>query len=168
MTKVKKPQGLIRYQTGDQRPINLRRFRLVLYAALTLVFAGAFVWTLAHRQSLDFILTRVHSEPFSERVDNAQKILQNHFQVHLKNQKEKPEDIELLLAAQNTQQGFRILSPAVRMTLLPEQDLKLPVFIEIDEGQLQSGTDRQVNVILRSGSGEEITRSLHFVGREGP
>lgn len=166
MTKIKKPEGLVRYQTGDQRRVNLKRFRLVLYAALMLVFSSAFIWSLAHRERFDFMLTRSHAEPFSERSENTQKILQNQLQIHLKNQKEKSEKIEIFLSAHNIEQGFRILSPAVQITLAPEQDLKIPAFIEIDEERLSTQTDRDVSVTMRAESGEQIVRTLHFVGRE--
>lgn len=165
MDKIKKPKYLIRYETGDQNKISFKRFRLLLYAILFASFLVAFVWSLTNRNAIDLMLTRSHEQPFITRIESENKILQNQFQLHLKNQKNIKTKVKIYLAEKNVNEGFVFLSPAVNLELDPEQDIKVPAFIEINESfaaQLIQKQSAEVEVILET-ENDKISRKIQFV-----
>lgn len=161
MAKTNSAPNLIRYQTGDQKPLTLQRFRLFLYAGLFLFFSGFLVWSLSQRNSVELNLARSHSIPFSTRMENEKKILQNQIIIHLKNQTETEQQIHLSLSADNVAKGFRLLSPAVQMQLHPGEDLKTVAFVEINESQYDVNS-RIVVINLKVGA-LDLSKSIEFV-----
>ena len=164
MKKTNRQPFLIRYATGDGQKITLKRFRLVLYAGLMLIFTVALIWSLNIRSEIDFGLSRSTRQPFSVRVDQNVKIFQNRFQLHLKNQTQQVLNVSIHLSDENIKSGFRLLSAASQLTLEPEQDLKTPAFIEIDEAALSKG-DQTVQLILKHNN-STTSRSISFIGVE--
>jgi cytochrome c oxidase accessory protein FixG len=164
MKKINKPEGLIRYETGDQKPIAFTRFRVILYTGLMVLFAIGLGWSLAMRSGLDFNLSRSHERPFGSRVDGISKILQNQIFLHVKNQTQKPVNVTLSLGGVNLAQGFQLLTPAAHLQLEAGQDLKTTAFIEIEDSKF-NGNQNEVNIILQSDN-ETIQRNLKFIRQE--
>jgi len=167
MTRIKRPQSLIRYETGDQRRIDFKRFRLILYTSLLIIFSGAFTWSLSHRMSVDFSITRAHAAPFTSRfanhIKNHSKIFQNQFQLHIKNQTNTTQSLELSLSDINTQAGYVLLSPALKLSLEPEQDVKIPAFIEIDSEKI-SNLNNQIEIQIQiKTEAEVIIKKIQFI-----
>lgn len=161
MTRLNRPKGLIRYETGDQLPITLKRFRLGLYGILIAVFMVGFIWVLANRNPIDFTVTRATSAPFSQRMDGDKKIIQNQLQFHIKNQTDAPIEIYLQLAEDNQKAGYKLISPALNIKLEVFQDIKVPAFIEISEDQFLA--DRS-NIDIRLVKGETVlSRQIKFI-----
>lgn len=164
MQKTKQPPYLIRYETGDGQKITLKRFRLVLYAGLLVIFTGALIWNLRARSEVDFGISRSPAQPFSVRLDNGKKIIQNQFQLHLKNQTREVQHVSAVLSQSNLEKGFKLLSAASGLTLEPEQDLKTPAFIEIEEAALGTGSS-SLQLILQHNNSKSVI-SIDFVGVE--
>lgn len=161
MTRLQRPKGLIRYETGDLQPITLKRFRLGLYGILIAVFLVGFIWVLANRNPIDFTVTRAAATPFSVRVEEGKKIIQNQLQFHIKNQTDSPVEIHLQLAEDNLQAGYHLVSPVLSFKLDTFQDIKVPAFVEINEDQFLA--DR-ANIDIRLNKGETvISRQIKFI-----
>lgn len=160
MTKLNRQPKLIRYETGDQKKITLKRFRLVLYVSLIVVFAGGLVLTLANRTALDFSVTRASEKPFSATSD----VLLNQFKLQIKNQRPESKNLELELSEQNLRDGYRLSTPASRLTLTGEQSVQLPAFIEIPKAAFNKNNSK-IELVLKSGS-RIIRKQIQFVGVE--
>ncbi|MGZ3725230.1 MAG: cytochrome c oxidase accessory protein CcoG [Pseudobdellovibrio sp.] len=130
MEKVKRPEGLIRYETGNRKKINLLRFRLFLYGILFVVFSGGFIRLLLNRHGFEADISRLRGQPFTNRIENAQKIYTNQFMFHIKNT--SPQEVKLTteLSQEDASAGFRLSSPALDMTLSPDRDILVPAFVE--------------------------------------
>lgn len=190
MKKIGKPTNLIRYETGNQKKITLMRFRLALYLVLIVFFAGGLLWALTHRNAIDFNITRAHLQPFSHRIEGGpsenlkmlnephskgsqnlpqlKNIIQNQIQLHLKNQTEDRIRVHLMLSEKNQRDGFRLVTPALELTLEKGQDVKVPAFIEIEENQF-SNAKSIVELILetqnQTDSIEQITEQDKIVSK---
>lgn len=169
MKKMGRSQHLIRFETGDQKPVTLKRFRLALYALLILLFLTGFVWSLLLRTNVDLSISRSHTNPFSVRiaVENSleRKILQNQILLHIKNQTQSPLDFKLSLGEENEKQGFRLVSPALSVSLDPGQDLKTTAFVEIDA----HGFTGESDIVILGHSqnhNEELKRVIKFIRPE--
>lgn len=161
MTKLNRPKGLIRYETGDQQPITLKRFRLGLYGVLIAVFLVGFIWVLSNRNPIDFTVARATSVPFSSRTEEGKRIVQNQLQLHIKNQTDMIAEIHLQLAEDNQRAGYKLASPALNFKLEPFQDIKVPAFIEISESEYKS--DRaMIDIRLRKDE-TSISRVIKFI-----
>lgn len=160
MTKMKRQPKLIRYETGDQKQITLKRFRLLLYVSLIAVFAGALVLSLVNRTALEFSVTRGSEKPFSAKED---KML-NQFKIQIKNQQRESKTIELELSEQNLRDGYRLSTPASRLTLTAEQSVQLPAFVEIPKSSFNKDHS-QIELVLKS-DGVIIRKQIQFVGVE--
>ncbi len=159
MTKMKRPERLIRYETGNQKPITLKRFRLALYALLIVLFTSGLIWSLYERHDIDMTINRAHMMPFSSRMENEKRILQNQIQIHLKNQTQKIQQIHL-----SASEAFKLLSPAVDMELGPGQDLKTTAFIEIPVDQFSF--DKNEVIISLKSDNLELKRTLKFIRQD--
>lgn len=164
MHKIKRQPFLIRYETGNQKKISLKRFRLALYAGLVIIFLGALVWSIANRSSIDFTISRSNSTPFSVRQENGKKIIQNQLQIHLKNQMASFTDVSVELSEQSIQDGFRLLTSLKQLQMSAEQDLKAPAFIEINESDIKF-KKYKVEIQVNTVNGK-ILRSIDFIGVE--
>lgn len=164
MSKIKHQPFLIRYETGNQKKITLKRFRLALYTGLILIFSVALGWSISNRSQIDFVVTRASTVPFGIRLSNGHKILQNQLQIHLKNQTQDVTDVTIELSEQNQKDGLRLLTSVNKLKMNPEQDLKTPAFIEIDES---AGINKKykVEIILNAGK-SQIIRTIDFIGVE--
>lgn len=161
MTKVKQPPNLIRYDTATNKPITFKTFRLGLYAILFVIFLGALIFSLAGRSAIDINITRAHLNPFSSRFENGKKIIQNQILIHLKNQTANQLQMELQLSKQNQDQGYHILTPAMKLNLEPDQDVKTPAFVEIEDGLYVPGKN-EIQVQIKAGP-TLIERSIQFI-----
>jgi len=84
MDKIGKPRGLIRYASSNQldgKPRRVLRPRLAVYAALSVVFFGAFSYALGTRTPFEANLLRLPGPPYV--VENDQ--IRNGLFVHLVN-----------------------------------------------------------------------------------
>jgi cytochrome c oxidase accessory protein FixG len=167
MKKIGRPQHLIRYETGNQKPITLKLLHLALYGLLIFLFSIGFLWSLYLRTSIDLSISRSHLNPFSVRIssqnDSEQKILQNQIILHIKNQTQKQLQFKLSLSPENEKQGFKMLSPALEVLLDPGQDLKTTAFIEIDENKFLNQNEI---IILGSSGQDDLKRTIKFIRPE--
>lgn len=164
MQKINRPQKLIRYETGNQKPITFKRFRLALYGLLIVLFLSGLIFSLYQRSDVDLNINRAHTTPYSSRMQNDQKILQNQIQLHIKNQAQKQIEIFLSLSQQNQIDGFRLLTPALHMNLEPGQDVKTAAFIEINQKDFEFGKN-DIQIILKMDDAEQ-KRNIKFIRQD--
>lgn len=162
MYKIGRQPNLIRYETGNQKKITLKRFRLILYVLLLLVFSGGFIWTLSQRSLIDFSLTRAHTSPFGVRHDGTKRILINQIQLHIQNQTNAPQKIVLELSEKNSRDGFTLSTPAVRLELQGQQDIKIPAFLEIAEDLYRQQESGKIELLLKT-SDAVLKKQIQFI-----
>lgn len=78
MAKIKKPQGLIRYERG--KSISPRAW---VYGVLLLILSAGFAFALRNRQEIELAIVRAPEAPYQE-VEGSRVI--NHFKLDLANQ----------------------------------------------------------------------------------
>lgn len=109
MEKVKKPKGLIRYDTLDGSPISLLRPRSVFYiVAITCLVLGL-GYAVGTREPAHFTILRGAGLPYSyvKNADNEEVIL-NQFKVHIQNQGKTKALYELSLPPEVLKSGVEL------------------------------------------------------------
>ena len=87
MEKVKKPKGLIRYDTLDGSPINLNKPRSILYIIAIALMIGGLAFALSSRQSAHYTVLRGLGLPYSfVKNSKNEDVLLNQFRIHIQNQ----------------------------------------------------------------------------------
>ncbi len=161
MRKLQRQPNLIRYETGDQKKITFKRFRLALYVSLIGVFMAGLVLTLRDRAALEFSVTRESGMPFSSRLDSTGKILINQFKLQIQNQRSGTINLGLELSEQNMRDGYRLLTPASQLSLSGQKSLQVPAFIEVRQSAFNKA-NRKMELLLKS-DGVLIRKQIQFV-----
>lgn len=87
MEKVKRPKGLIRYDTLDGRKISLKNPRALFYMAMIVALTAGLLYSLYNRQSFHLTLLRGKGDPYSQVLNTrGESVLLNQFHFHLQNQ----------------------------------------------------------------------------------
>ncbi len=162
MVKTKQPEGLIRYETANLKPVTLKRFRLGLYGLLFIVFSGGLVWGLNQRADVDFNVSRAAQNSFNVRFENEKKIYQNQIVIHLKNETNSAQPIVIELDANAVAHGFQLISPSAQVTLAAGEDVHTLAFITNSEEQTVM-TRPEIKIILKT-KVNTSERSIKFIG----
>lgn len=168
MEKVKKPKGLIKYDTVDGSPMQLIKPRSIAYLAIIFVAIGGLVFNLANRTSAHYTLLRGIEKPYELSKNNAgEEILVNHFRVHLTNQGKNIGNYQLSISDDLIQAGAELTIPQNPVQLDPGVSHTWHFFIKIKpdavakEGKLKgfvTVTD------LNSPDTFHVTKELTIVG----
>lgn len=165
MTKVKKPQGLIRYKALTEKPIKWLRSRVVAYLVLFILSMGGLVYSLANSEQIRFELLRGKDFPYVVRTnEQGEEIVQNHFKIRIENKKNIKVD-SLNVVVDNDK--IKIIGPVDHISLQEQQLLEIPVFIEAPKKLFQNGyLSFQLKVISESEKekSELVKKSLRLVG----
>lgn len=88
MEKVKKPKGLIRYDTLDGSKISLKKPRSIIYIFAILSLIGGLTYAVTTREPAHITVLRGAGLPYSY-VKNAtgEEVILNQFRLHIQNQK---------------------------------------------------------------------------------
>lgn len=144
MEKVKKPKGLIRYDTLDGSKISLLKPRSILYMLAICGLIIGLSYALATREPIHFTIMRGAGLPYSyvKNANNSDMIL-NQFRVHIFNQGKTSGLYKLTLPAEILQQGLEVSVAENPLLLAPGESREWYFFIRIPP-QLFS-THNQIN-----------------------
>lgn len=167
MTKLKKPTGLIRYDSmknlrGEERKILRPRSAIYAVAAsLCVVLLAAFLTT---SQKLDVVVLRAKEAPYTMETAT---MLHNHFSLELSNQTSKDFDLDFLLPELLKEQGFELVT-AIRPLPMTSGDLKrADLFVRFPKNALANGQRKISLLIQRRALGDAtqtIEKELTLVG----
>lgn len=130
MEKVKKPKGLIKYNTISGVQNKLASIRSIIYLTILLLCAVALTVLLMNRSDVHVALLRAKDTPYQvvKGADGNESII-NHFKLHIKNQSFADRKYKLTI---------------------PEEFLKLNIELKTPENPVvvSAGTDKTVHVFM--------------------
>lgn len=170
MKKLGRMIGLIRFETGDQRPMKYTRFRLLLYGLLILVFTSGFIWLLNKRQPVSLEISRAVNPSFFIRDDKASsaRYMVNRLNLHLLNLTQEELQLRIVLSDSNRAQGMRLLGPTENIRLTAGHNIILPVFVDWSEENFNEKLS-QVELSLRpqredlSAEDVQVSQKIKFI-----
>lgn len=132
MEKVKKPKGLIRYDTLDGSKISLKKPRSLLYMLAICGLVIGLSYALASRESIHFTVIRGAGLPFSfvKNATNNDMIL-NQFKVHIFNQGKTAGLYKLTLPNDIVQQGLEVSVAENPLQLAPGESREWYFFVRV-------------------------------------
>ncbi|MCO5114684.1 MAG: cytochrome c oxidase accessory protein CcoG [Bdellovibrionaceae bacterium] len=148
MTRLKLPTGLIGYSSeaeleGKKR--KLINWRSGSYLAIILGLSIAFSIILFFRQPVEFKVLRASKAPFSITEEQGQRLVLNHFKLHLTNQTQTLIQIDIV----NQHQDSQLLSPEFPLSLSPSKDRWSHIFFKTPIDKFKNKDKIQTQIQLK-------------------
>jgi len=155
MDKLKRPRGLVRYDSLQglrHEPKRILRPRLAVYAVLGV--AGLVAATLAFRRHSGFEanMLRLPGAPFTR--ENG--VVRNTFEIHLINK--ESETVSYTVEGVTPSVSYIIPTPKVEIESLGSR--RIPVFITMPQSEFQGDTRVKVKVTRVGGETKELTTTF--------
>lgn len=132
MEKVKRPKGLIRYDTLDGSKISLMRPRSIIYMIAILGLMAGLTYALATKEPVDMTVLRGAGLPYSYVKNEAgQEVVLNQFRLHIHNQGAGDASYELSLPAEYSQRGIELTVGENPLTLKFDESHEWYFFIRL-------------------------------------
>lgn len=143
MTKVKKPEGLIRYSSEVELEGGKHKIvtpRSIVYIVICLSFIAAFFFFLNKSTELSFVFIRGTDSPFQIVKDsNGKNTIINHFTVKLSHQGEIKHELEFQVREPELKDKIQIITP-VKPLKVSAPEIKTLMFFKFDPAILVKGT----------------------------
>jgi cytochrome c oxidase accessory protein FixG len=153
MDKVKRPRGLIRYDSLnglEHREKRIFRPRLLLYGAVVVLWAIGAFFAFSSHTPFEANMLRLRGAPY-HMVDDRETV-RNLFQIHLVNKDGDPATFELE-GVEAEDQTFRIGARQVELESLASRPIS--VFVDVPVEELDPGEVARVRVHRRGDPPEE-------------
>lgn len=143
MEKVKKPKGLIRYDSVSGKKATMFNIRSMLYLLLIAIASVGLVVTLSNRADLEITVLRAKEEPYTVISNHGteQEIL-NHFRLHIKNQSKQDEMFKVELADDSVSQAIQMTIAQNPLLVHSGDDITVHIFVRFKQSILNSGTTK--------------------------
>lgn len=172
MTKLKKPTGLIRYdslQGLQNKPRTRLRPRTAFYLSIVLISAFSLIFALYSVKPVDVQIFRAKEAPYSEiKTDSGSSTIVNHFKVELSNQSGSLRHIRFALDESSAHESIVLVIAQSPLPLNDGQLTRADLFVRFPKTILQQG---QRAVLIRvhdqnpENKQEEITtKEITLVG----
>jgi len=158
MTRLKKPKGLIRYDSMVNLqgiPIKKQSIRPMIYAVILVIMISGLSWVIHHRVDLSAVVVRAIDTPYQEVTgSNGAPEIINHFKIHLENQSFEDQNIQIELPSDLTeaQKSGASIILSNHQTLLPAGDgERADLFVRFPKSLLHQGKGSLTIVIEGKG-----------------
>lgn len=156
MEKVKKPKGLIRYDTLSGKKPNMFNLRSMLYFTLITVATIGLVITLRNRADVEITVLRAKEDPYTiMKLENGDQLIMNHFRIHIKNQSNQDETYKIALPSDSIYESLQVTMAQDTVVVPSTKDMTVHLFVRFKPSILVNGKMKaQVNIINK----ENITQ----------
>lgn len=172
MTKIKKPTGLIRYDSYNGlhgKPVRRLRARSGLYLLITagsLVALTFFIWNL---KPVDIALLRAKTSPYTvTKLADGSEVVINHFYLELSNQTDQTHIIDIALSDQATKDGAEIVMAQRPISLDAGRIKRADFFLKLPRTKFINGSYKTVAKVIERGTdandSREYEKEVQFVG----
>lgn len=142
MSRLKKPLGLIRYDSlaGTEGRRKVIRPRVILYASVWVALVAGFGWTLARHEDFQMTIVRAVESPY--QVLPAEGAVMNHFKVDFSNQAFEERKVRITLPSALKERGFVLITQSEIQVVAPGKSLKTHYFVKFPASALTAGSVR--------------------------
>ncbi|TWT29396.1 putative electron transport protein YccM [Posidoniimonas corsicana] len=164
MQKVGLPQGLIRYSSQSAlagRPIRVLRPRVVAYAAIIFLLAGAFVTMIATKSPFDVDTLRNVGRPYRTTESGLNE---NTFRLILENRTHDPHTYSI---AVEDPASVEIAGGPLRLSLEPRERITEPLRLLTSPSAFRRG-ELAVTILVTDDGGNRQTHRMRLIGDVAP
>ncbi len=156
MTKIKKPLGLIRYDTEaglSKQTVRHVRLRTLIYAAVIFAAAAVLVFVLSTREAMKINFVRAQGNPF-ELIRDGKDVI-NHYKVEIHNEDARDANVDFLLPESLMKENLSLVVPVSSLLVEAGKSVRADLFVTFPRSFLTRG-QTSIPVLMNS----------HFAGRE--
>lgn len=165
MKKTHQPPGLIRFQTLDQSPLKIFKFKSISYMILILFALGILIFNLQTRASVNIAVLRGIDTPYSQDINSQGDIqILNHFRLHLNSQSDKDMRYEIILSEKDQQRGLKLTLSPPMILLKAKSSETWHLFFHLPLASLPKNGQLDLSIVIKSSEGELISKNLTFLG----
>lgn len=166
MTKVKKPTGLIRYDTLDGSKISLLKPRSILYMLGIAALIGGLSFAVGFREPAHIAILRGLGVPYSHvKGIQGEDLVLNQFRLHIQNQGEKPARYELTLAKSTEYPDLQMQVAENPLKLSPQEFREWFFFFRVPPSYFKNSNKFSVTIELRDlESDYKTSREIILIG----
>lgn len=152
MEKVKKPKGLIRYNTLDGKKIKLARPRPIIYGTILSILLAGLTFTVYSRDNVDIKVLRAKDIPYQQVKADGKNLVINHFKLTVANNHFEPIKVQILPAAvknEGDSSVVEVITHRREFIVRAGQKSDLQFFTRFEQNLLEEGkTLRDVQIKL--------------------
>lgn len=164
MTKVKKPTGLIRYDSlSTRRQAWWKRPRAVGYAAVLAFMIVGLTIAVARRQDFSAQLLRGLDTPYSMVTGAAgENLVLNHLRLHLHSQTGVAQKVRIELPAELKAKGLELKIANAEPELAPQAHLEVHAFVTAPSALFQGHgrTEIELDLVSETGAHSRVKGTL--------
>ncbi len=150
MVKVKKPTGLIRYDTLNHSKIKLTKPRPLIYVALILVSLFGLTYSILTHEKAQVFILRAKEAPYTLlKNDKGEKIVLNHFRLEIQNQNFKKAIYLLSPPASWSQQGIELTVGQNPMDVAPGAMIEWHFFVRFKPELLAKTGQLSTKILIK-------------------
>ncbi|AHZ85109.1 cytochrome c oxidase accessory protein CcoG [Bdellovibrio bacteriovorus] len=168
MEKVKKPKGLIRYDTLDGSKISLAKPRSIIYILAIVALIGGLAYAVSTREPVHIAVLRGAGLPYSYvKNSDGQEVLLNQFRLHIQNQGALRARYMLTLPQELLDQGVQVQVAENPIHLAPGESREWYFFVRIPTAQIPASGQLKTEVRVQdelAPEGFSTRRELILVG----
>lgn len=156
MTKVKKPLGLVSYNSLEkQNQIFYLRPRVLIYMILLVACTSAFAVRIANRKTFTALLVRATDAPFQVTEDHH---ITNHFKINLHNQSHQVQNFTISLGDDIDSNLVNFVQSSESHSLEPGDSQEVHLFVRFDSSLFTKAEKIEFKVRVEETLGHNITQ----------
>lgn len=150
MEKVKKPKGLIKYDSisgvkGSIKSIRSAIYLTIIFAAVTILF-----FQIVNRKDLNIAILRGKEAPYQIlKNENNEQVLINHYKLHIKNQTKNEQSL-LITSDPVLINEVEIINPMANEKLKPWEDKTIHFFVKVKKDFMQGKSFKKIDIKINS------------------
>ena len=159
MERVKRPQGLIRYESEiifEGKEVQHLRLRTILYSLLLFLVLISFIISLNNRNDISAVFIRSRM-PYQDIIINSKRFIINHFRVAITNQSDFAQKIWFSSDLYKNTKQMEFITPIIPFELNPLAKKEAILFIKFPFDILELGT-ANINVLIKTGDVEDNSK----------
>lgn len=169
MEKVKKPKGLIRYDTLDGSKISLKKPRSILYVLALVGLVSGLAYAVSTREPVHIAVLRGAGLPYSYVKNSVgQEVLLNQFRLHIQNQGPTPARYFMSLPEDLLSQGVEFQVAENPITLKPGELREWYFFVRIPQALIPADGKLSVQVQVEDQLSSDRFRTSREILLVGP
>ncbi|OHB74111.1 MAG: cytochrome c oxidase accessory protein CcoG [Planctomycetes bacterium RBG_16_41_13] len=163
MATVKKPKGLIRYESENGlrgRPSGFWRIKNMIYLGLVSACLIGLVSYISNRSDLDITVLRAQESPYRVITRSREEpLISNHYTLNLKNQSFHEIEVDIKHAEDSRNKGIEIIAPTYPEMIAPGKTTKNHFFITFPKSLLSEKGQLNFQLHIAATSNNKTTRN---------
>lgn len=171
MQTIKKPKGLIRYESENGlkgKKTVFWKMKTYIYFGLTLLSCIGLLLYVLKRPELDITVLRAHENPYQVLDTSKEKtLIANHFTLNLKNQSSQEIEVDIIRTEKMGNAEIEIIAPTFPAIIPPGEAIKDHIFIKFPKSILgKKGQGKlQLQIMAKSKNiTQKYKKEINLVG----